>query len=255
MTIPIIVRDLVIGAGAPKIIVPIVGKSLAEILREADNILRSKANLIEWRADFYEGIEDKDCVLNTLGKLRNTIGNTPLVFTVRTFHEGGQAKISDKEYYELLLETAKSNQVDLIDVELFRCAGRISQLIEEIHQSRTLAITSNHDFSLTPSLPELESRLQRMVEVGADILKIAVMPHSASDVLNLLTATVNAAEKYSQPLVTMSMGGLGVITRLTGEVFKSAMSFGTVGGSSAPGQLPIDQLDYCLNIIHEAYGE
>ena len=40
----------------------------------------------------------------------------------------------------------------------------------------------------------------------------------------------------------MSMGKLGVISRICGEVFGSAVTFGTAGKASAPGQLPANQL-------------
>ena len=52
-------------------------------------------------------------------------------------------------------------------------------------------IMSNHDFDKTPATSELERRLTLMKIFGADIAKIAVMPNSARDVLNLLLATDN----------------------------------------------------------------
>ena len=92
-----------------------------------------------------------------------------------------------------------------------------------------------------------------MQDMGADIPKIAVMPQNKADVLTLLAATEEMYRCYAdRPLITMSMSATGVITRLCGEVFGSAMTFGAVGQVSAPGQIPVEKLNSALEIIHNA---
>lgn len=145
---------------------------------------------------------------------------------------------------------AKTKIVDLIDVELFRCEGQIVDLVKCLHDLGARVIISNHDFQSTPPKDELVQRLHRMQHVGGDLLKIAVMPNNTNDVIELLSATNQMAGEAETPLVTMSMGGLGAISRITGEVFNSSLTFGTVGKSSAPGQIPIEQLKQCLEIVH-----
>lgn len=50
-------------------------------------------------------------------------------------------------------------------------------------------------------------RLILMDEMGADILKIAVMPKAKTDVLELFAATEEMGRLYTEkPVVTMSMG-------------------------------------------------
>ena len=96
-------------------------------------------------------------------------------------------------------------------------------------------------------------RLRKMQDMGADILKVAVMPQNKADVLTLLSATEEMYRLYAQrPLLTMSMASDGVISRLCGEVFGSAATFGMVGQGSAPGQIPADQLEQVLEILHRA---
>lgn len=109
---------------------------------------------------------------------------------------------------------------------------------------------SNHDFQATPPEDELITRMHLMQTVGGDVLKIAVMPASSKDVLTLLSSTDKMAAETDKPLVTMAMGKLGVISRIAGEVFNSSLTFGTVGKGSAPGQIEIDRLKQCLEIIH-----
>ena len=53
---PVIVRNVSIGEGMPKICVPIVGKTEDEILQAAKEIVNVPADLVEWRADWYESV-------------------------------------------------------------------------------------------------------------------------------------------------------------------------------------------------------
>lgn len=75
------------------------------------------------------------------------------------------------------------------------------------------------------------------------------MPQSVDDVLTLLTATNQARQTLSQPVITMSMGDLGKVSRLAGEVFGSCLSFATVGAGSAPGQMALTQLRPMLQAL------
>ena len=101
-TQPIEVRGTRIGSGIPKIIVPIVGETREEILAEAAKITAAKPDVIEWRADFYEGVKNAAALKEMLAELRAAIGETPVIFTIRTSNEGGKLTVSDEEYAVLL---------------------------------------------------------------------------------------------------------------------------------------------------------
>ena len=112
---------------------------------------------------------------------------------------------------------------------------------------------SNHDFFKTPPQEEIVSRLRKMQELEADLHKIAVMPQNQSDVLVLLSATNEMVQNYAEsPIITMSMAGTGVISRLAGEVFGSALTFGAAKKASAPGQIAVADLRSVLNILHNS---
>ena len=114
-------------------------------------------------------------------------------------------------------------------------------------------IASNHDFRKTPTKAELISRMRKMQELGADISKIAVMPQSTEDVLTLLSATEEMRRCYAdRPVITMSMAGTGIVSRMCGEVFGSALTFGAAGKVSAPGQIDVEELRTVLGIIHKS---
>ena len=249
---PLEIRNIRIGEGIPKICVPIVGKTKEEILGEAGKLSEVPADIAEWRADWYEDVFDVEKVKEVLKELRAILNETPLLFTIRTAKEGGEKDITPEMYAMLNSEAAKTKDADLIDVEAFLDADLVPGLIEEIHRCHGKVIASNHDFEKTPKKDEIVRRLCAMQEAGADILKIAVMPQSKGDAMTLMEATVEMHEKYAdRPIVSMSMGGIGGISRICGEMSGSAMTFGTAGKASAPGQMNARDLSKILKVLHE----
>ena len=179
--------------------------------------------------------------------------DTPILFTFRTAKEGGEKAIEPEAYVELNQNIAKTGLVDLVDVEAFTGDDYVAQIIEVAHQNNVKVVASNHDFDKTPDQADIVSRLRKMQEQGADIPKIAVMPNNKKDVLTLLAATEEMATNYAdRPIITMSMAGTGLISRLCGEVFGSAATFGAVGKVSAPGQMNAEDLNTILTLIHKS---
>ena len=247
------VRNIEIGAGIPKICVPIVGVTREEILAAAETIKSTKADVVEWRVDWYEDIFDFAKTEETMKALREVLGETPILFTFRTSKEGGEKSIETETYVELNQNAAKTGLVDLVDVEAFTGDDAVKAVVETAHANGVKVIASNHDFHKTPAKDEIVSRLRKMQELGADIPKIAVMPQNKKDVLTLLSATEEMASEYAdRPIITMSMAGTGVISRLCGEVFGSALTFGAVGKVSAPGQMGIEDLTTVLGLLHKS---
>ncbi len=143
-------------------------------------------------------------------------------------------------------------QADLIDVELFRGEELLRDICREAKARGVKVIASSHDFEKTPAKEEILARLIRMQDCGADLLKLAVMPQDAGDVLTLLSATWEMQEQYAkQPVVTMSMGPKGAVSCLAGEVFGSAMTFGSTGVASAPGQVSVPELKMALEVLRQ----
>lgn len=245
------VRGVRIGEGIPKIIVPIVGATREEILQDAETIKKVRMDLVEWRADWFEDVMDFSKVEDVLRELRGALGNTPVLFTFRTAKEGGEKEIDADAYAELNIRAAQTGYLDLVDVEAFTGDETVKRIIEAAHNAGVKVVASSHDFGKTPEKDDIVGRLRKMQEMGADIPKIAVMPRSKKDVLTLLSATEEMASDYAdRPIITMSMSGTGLISRLSGEVFGSACTFGAVGKASAPGQMKAEDLDTVLDLIH-----
>lgn len=248
------VRDIVIGEGTPKICVPIIGKTSEEIVNEATSFANLDLDLVEWRVDWFEGIENTDAVIDVAKRLNETLGaDVPVLCTIRTAGEGGEAAIDVARYRALNRALISSGAVDLVDVELFLGDGVMTDLVAHAHDHGVAIVASNHDFDATPAREEMIARLKRMQDLGADILKIAVMPNSHRDVVELLAATEEMASDHAtQPIVTMSMSGKGAISRMCGEVFGSAITFGCATKASAPGQIDVSDLRTLLTLIHNA---
>lgn len=244
------VRNLEIGVELPKICVPIVDKTEEDILETARKIATTKADLVEWRVDWFDDIFDFESVQSVLGKLREILGERPILFTCRTAAEGGEISLTEKQYVRLNCCAIDSGCADLIDVEVFGYMESLGELVSYAHVHKVLVIGSNHDFHATPDKEEIIRRLVSMQEAGVDIPKIAVMPQDKQDVLTLLSATEEMVREHgSTPVITMSMGKHGVISRIAGKVFGSAMTFGTVGKASAPGQIAVEDLRMAMKIL------
>ncbi len=236
-----------------KICVPMVGKTVAALKEEAEMLQTIDLDVVEWRVDFFEDVKDLAKVGAALGEIRAILPETPILFTFRSAKEGGELAVSDEFYFELNETLARTGKVDLVDVELFNEEADVLRLIETAHKNNVKVVMSNHDFDKTPAKEEIVSRLTRMEALGADLPKIAVMPKSAGDVLTLLDATNTVSEKANQPIITMSMAGTGVISRLAGEVFGSAMTFGAAKKASAPGQIDVNELRHVLDLLHKQF--
>jgi len=248
---PIKVRNVSIGEGMPKICVPIVGKTREEILEAAKQILDTPADLVEWRADWFESVFEMQKVVALSAELRDILGNIPILFTFRTKAEGGETELNVKPYVMLNKMMITSGNIDLVDVEVLTAKEQVASLIETAHKYGVKVVGSNHDFANTPGKDEIVRRLCYMQQIGVDIPKIAVMPRNKKDVLTLLCATEEMASEYAnRPIVTMSMTRTGAVSRVAGETFGSAITFGALQKTSAPGQIQVNELKKILEIMH-----
>jgi 3-dehydroquinate dehydratase I len=245
------VKGLTIGEGTPKICVPLLGETLSQLNEEAAFLKTIDFDIVEWRVDFFEHVEDIEKVKEALVAIRSILLNAPLIFTFRSHKEGGNKEITTSFYFELNKTIAETGLIDIIDVELYNAEKEVKALIEDAHAKNVFVIISNHDFHKTPAKEEIISRLRKAQELGGDLPKIAVMPTSTADVLTLLDATNTMNEQYAdRPFITMSMAGKGVISRLAGELFGSALTFGAAKKASAPGQVAVKELRSVLNLLH-----
>ena len=244
------IRNLKIGEGIPKICVPLTDATFDALMQSVRDLSGKTFDLVEWRADFYQGLFHSAERLKALQMIREELGEIPVLFTIRTADEGGQAKISVDEYLQINQSVIESGLADLVDVELSKGPEVMTQLCNSAHPFSVRIVGSKHDFAKTPPESEIVDDLCRMQALGADIAKFAVMPTCERDVLTLLSATIIMKEQHPDtPVITMSMGQLGAVSRVCGSLSGSAVTFGTAGNASAPGQLPAELLKTILETL------
>jgi len=241
------------GGKFPLICTPLVGRTRDQILAEVKMLLAKKPDILEWRVDFFNGLANATEVINLATAIKQAAGNMPLLFTRRSIREGGEKiALTEDEVISLYQAVCESRQVDLVDFEMSNDPAHIALVREACKANDIKLILSFHNFSFTPGPRTLEQRFLQADQLGADIAKVAVMSRNLDDVLTLLSATLAASRTLRIPLISISMGPYGSLTRLFGWAFGSALTFAVGANRSAPGQVPIEDLNTVLAILQKS---
>ena len=207
-------------------IVAVLGEGAADDLKAA-----SDADMIELRLDLATE------PIQTIKAIREATEKA-IIATNRLQAEGGKFQGSERERIELLVWA--SEYADLVDIELQ------AELREEfISQVSRPVIISYHDFQGMPGIDELAAIKERMKMAGAAIAKIAVTPRSLKDDLDLLEFLLAA----DLPLCLIAMGDLGRHLRAVAPLYGSALAYGYVKESTAPGQMSLAELSSARELL------
>jgi 3-dehydroquinate dehydratase I len=243
-----------IGDGAfPLIITPLVGRTREAIADELAAIVPKMPDMLEWRIDFFEAIGDAARVVETAHAIRAAAAGIPVLLTRRNVTEGGQPiPIAEPAVVAMYIAACKARCVELIDYELSNDAADLATLRRASVDNGIAMVMSYHNFQETPDAATLDEKFAHAQALHADVGKVAVMPRDPADVLALLAATWRASQALTIPLISMSMGGIGSISRMIGWAYGSAATFAVGKSSSAPGQVAIDELRAVLATTRSA---
>lgn len=222
-----------------KIVVPIMLTELAELEKVSVSDYRT-ADIVEWRADFLSADE----ILEMAPKFFEKFKESKILFTLRTVREGGNIQVSEKKYLQILKEILTYNPA-YIDVEFFTHGPSFAALTD----FRDKMVLSYHNFDEVPS--DLTNRLIKMHEEGTAFVKVAVMPERECDVLDLLQITRDMTLEYGDHFISMAMGDLGRLSRISGYLTGSCWTFASLENSSAPGQISLKETEYILDILEK----
>ena len=222
-----------------KIVVPIMLTELAELEKVSVSDYRT-ADIVEWRADFLSADE----ILEMAPKYFEKFKESKILFTLRTVREGGNIQVSEKKYLQILKEILTYNPAS-IDVEFFTHGPSFAAL----NDFRDKMVLSYHNFDEVPS--DLTNRLIKMHEEGTAFVKVAVMPERECDVLDLLQITRDMTLEYGDHFISMAMGDLGRLSRISGYLTGSCWTFASLENSSAPGQISLKETEYILDILEK----
>lgn len=235
-------NDFLLRKKMPYICIPLTGASQSIIDDELQTTLSYQPDVIEWRVDFFDRIEDVHEVQKVIKQIKLSTP-IPLLFTIRAEHEGGECiPLNKEEKIDLLLNICQDSAIDIVDFEMSNGIHAVERVRQSAQSNNKKLILSYHNFTHTPSNDDIIQLAIKAEAAGADVAKIAVMPKIKNDVLRLLQVTKKIDEMLSIPVVTMSMGEIGGLSRVIGWAYGSAMTFGVGVTSSAPGQLPAHQL-------------
>lgn len=239
----------------PLICIPVTGTTSQAILEEVKEIIELKPDLIEWRVDFFENVMETQNVLKMIEDIR-TLTDLPLLFTIRSAHEGGEEiQLSESEKIELMVTVCQEADIQYIDYETKNDAVDIEKLSKAAKGKAIKLILSYHNFKQTPDDTFLHETANEAVAKGADIVKFALMPQTKADVYQVLTFTQNLKERLDIPIITMSMGELGALTRVIGWAYGSMLSFAVGVASSAPGQVSAVKLKQVIQETQALTGD
>lgn len=250
--VKVIVRHAVVGGPRPLVCLPLVAGEQTDLLDQAGDLIQLKPDLLEWRVDAWNTLEDGPGIQAALSALRAVMGDLPLIFTCRLHTEGGFKEIARQVRLDVITAAVATGQVDIVDVEMCNPPDFLQAVSTAAHNSGTRIILSYHNFESTPDETVIVERLNQAQAMGADIAKIAVMPRDYRDVLTLLNATFSARTARVQiPMVAISMGARGRLTRLAGGLFGSDITYAVGRDATAPGQIPITELKQAMEVVYD----
>ncbi len=207
----------------PLICVPLLQKDRKTVLEVAGEAINAGADLVELRIDSLLDPDPQE-VIHLMEEI-----NYPLIATNRMREEGGYFRGSETERTDILIETV--DYADYVDIELQTDEKCRSNVIGAAKST----IISFHDFVRTPPIKELLKIVRAQKELG-NIAKFAVMPQNMQDTLNVLEV-VNQMDNT----IGIAMGEMGCYTRVVAPLLGSPITYASLKGGSAPGQLDIQE--------------
>ena len=223
-----------------KLVVSIMPRSLEEA-QQLDRSRYDGADVIEWRADFL----DKNEILTVAPAVFEKFAGREILFTLRTRGEGGQIDLTSEEYLAIIQDIQSIYHPDYIDFEFYSHREVFEQMLEFSN-----LVLSYHNFQETPE--NMMEILSELTSLSPKLVKVSVMAHNEQEVLDLMNytrgfKTLNPEQDY----VTISMGKVGKISRLTADLTGSSWSYASVGEESAPGQIPLENMRRIRELLNE----
>lgn len=201
-------------------------------VRDAIYAKDAGADMLELRIDQFRSLRPDYLAMTIRDIKRKT--HLPIIATLRYRKEEGflpvRHRINENRRLEILLGILPL--VEFVDIELrSEISGRV---IAAAHSFKKKVIISYHNFKRTPPLKELTSIARKSISRKADIVKIATFARKDEDVARLMAFTYLCKIR---PLITISMGNIGSISRTIAPLFGSCISYVAVTRKTAPGQL------------------
>lgn len=204
--------------------------SIKEAAKLAEKAVKQKADLIEFRLDYFKG--------NSLNikKLVESV-KVAKIATNRLRSEGGKYAGKEEERIKILIQAAEEG-FELIDLELK--TKNIKEVVKTVKSTGAKPLISFHNFKETPSEKVLKKIYEKEVEAEAEVCKIVTKAKSILDNIKIF----NLLKTRRKPLVCFAMGRFGVPSRILSPIFGGAFTYACVNQKFkvAPGQFTIQEM-------------
>lgn len=189
------VRGLALGAGRPALCATLTGGSIQALLTQAAVAATGSAQLVEWQAGQYRDGLDEDSVTSLVKMLRATVGELPLLFTLRT--AAGAQPQDPRRYAALVAAAAQSGEADFVDVELAMGTRVVRPLVETVHRAGGRVLLRCVYDEDAPDRDDVVTSLRKMQALGADLPVLETAPRFAGSALEVLCGTDEYARQHA----------------------------------------------------------
>ena len=217
------------GKTRPKIAAVITGSAASTVVEKA---VSQGADLLEARIDTFRSLDPASLAV-ALKELKRS-SRLPLILTVRSKKEGGARDIPDEKRLELFNSLMKF--ADYVDIEA-SSSGILKNVLKSATKERKKSIVSYHNFKSTPGDKKFKEIIESALSSGADIVKLATYVNSFED-LRRLSRLLSLSDR----LIIIGMGPLGAASRVFFPMIGSLITYRSITGKTAPGQLKLKDL-------------
>src|SRR5215469_10025919 len=207
----------------------VAAQTAREMIKQIGRGLR-KTRVLELRLDYLSGPKERRALFDWLASRAR---RGALVATCRRAEGGGLFRGTAREEIEILGEAVRAGCA-WCDVEI-ETAERVP--MKELRRALSPAriLVSYHDFRKTPR--DLRAIVRRLDKIGGDAIKIAAHSSSVSDSLRVCELA-----RHRRDVVAIPMGEFGLAGRVLALRLGSALAYGSVEQSTAPGQLSLEAM-------------
>jgi 3-dehydroquinate dehydratase type I len=198
----------------------------------------SSADMVEIRLD---------CLEKYTGAEKLSEITKPLIVTCMPESEGGKFSGTEEERTKILFEAVQ--YADYVSLELSTKKEARERIMYEARTRDTKVIATYHDHKITPKNKEIKEILKKEKKTGADIAKVAFRANDYGDVMNLMNVLLE--NDVGIPIIAVSMGEYGKISRILGPLLGSYLTFASPakGQDAAPGQLTVEELHTVFDML------
>jgi len=244
------IGTLTLGTGIPKIGVVLSGDSRQNLLGRAAQILTSATQIVFWRLNLYQELDNRAELINTATQLQQILGTIPVVATFSL----ADSTIDADTYYQTYQTLVNNRSVAAVDIDMEMVnQPQYQMLIEQIRANHVSLLVSQRQNVVTKEA--LVATYQDLAATGADLVQVTSSGMTAQDILTLMAATAEAVQQVEVPVIAKATGVLERYSSACSQLIGSAVVFGQVGQTTGNyGQLPVNQLQRALQILSTTEG-